>query len=143
MTVVEKGTGVVAVPFFYADISFTRPTSPLSKRTLIPCGCVGELVKIFFTIPFVSFPVCWSFFDTIETCNPGLMSERLLPSINCSPIIKRTDTSRFFKGLCCPFCFDYQCYTLMRLQNLDYLQNVFRPRIPSRAKHSVNTLARF
>lgn len=48
----------------------------------MPCGCAGEFVSISSTIPSVSFPVRWSFFKTIETRNPGLISERLLPSIS-------------------------------------------------------------
>ena len=32
-----------------------------------------------FTIPSVRFPVRWSSFNTIETCNPGLMFLRCVP----------------------------------------------------------------
>ena len=46
---------------------------------------VGELVKMSFTIPSVSFPLRWSFLSTIETLSPGLMSARLVPSISSSP----------------------------------------------------------
>ena len=38
-------------------ISFTRPIAPLSKRTLIPWGCVGDFVRISFTTPLVNLPV--------------------------------------------------------------------------------------
>jgi hypothetical protein len=69
------------------SISFTRPTSPLSKRTLIPCGCTAEFVRIFFTTPSVSFPVRWSCFNTIETRKPGLMSARLVPFMRYSPVV--------------------------------------------------------
>lgn len=62
-------------------ISFTRPTSPLSRRTLIPCGWAGVFVRMSLTIPSVSFPVRWSFFNTIETRSPGLMSHLLVPFI--------------------------------------------------------------
>ncbi len=60
---------------------FTRPICPFSRRILIPCGCVGDLVRMSFTIPSVSLPVRWSFFNTIETGIPGLISERLVPSM--------------------------------------------------------------
>ncbi len=60
--------------------AFTRPTSPLARRTLIPRGWVDEFVRISATIPSVCFPVCWSRFNTIETGDPGLISARLVPS---------------------------------------------------------------
>ncbi len=40
-----------------ARISFTRPTCPVSSRTLIPWGCVGDEVRIWVTIPTVRLPV--------------------------------------------------------------------------------------
>jgi hypothetical protein len=81
--------GQVPGPFREGEIhpiAFTRPISPLSRRTLIPWGWVDEFVRISATIPSVSFPVCWSCFNTIETRNPGLISARLVPSIEFSPI---------------------------------------------------------
>ncbi len=68
------------------NIFFTRPTSPLSNRTLIPYRCAGEFVKISFTVPSVSFPVRWSIFNTIDTRNPDFISDRLIPSIHYSPM---------------------------------------------------------
>ena len=41
----------------YASISFTRPISPLSRRTFIPCGCCADPVSISLTVPLVSTPV--------------------------------------------------------------------------------------
>lgn len=55
----------------YRTISLTRPTSPLSRRTLIPWGWVCDLVRISLTAPLVNFPVRWSFFNTIRTWRPG------------------------------------------------------------------------
>ena len=52
-------------------ISFTRPTSPVSRRTLIPWGCVADFVKTSFTIPLVRVPLRWSCFCTIRTSEPG------------------------------------------------------------------------
>ena len=69
-------------------IPFTRPTSPVSRRTLIPCGWAAELVRMSLTIPSVSFPVRWSFFITIETRSPGLMSLLLVPSMHYSPGVR-------------------------------------------------------
>ena len=64
---------------YQAFISFTLPTWPLAKRTLIPWGWVGELVRISLTIPSVSFPVPWSAFNTIKTRKPGFMLLRSVP----------------------------------------------------------------
>ncbi len=70
----------VATRYLFSDkICFTLPTSPLSKRTLIPCGCERDLVKTSFTIPSVNAPVHWSFFNTIATLIPGFISDRLFP----------------------------------------------------------------
>lgn len=66
---------------FY-KISFTRPTSPLSSRTLIPCGWLGLLVKIFSTTPFVNRPIRWSCFKTIFTSCPILIFARSVPLIS-------------------------------------------------------------
>ena len=57
---------------------FTRPTMPLSKRTLIPCGCVEDFVRTSLTIPSVRFPDRWSCFCTTLTCVPGLMSALMI-----------------------------------------------------------------
>jgi hypothetical protein len=43
----------------------TRQISPLSSRTLIPWGGVGDLVRMSFTTPSVSLPERWSSFKTI------------------------------------------------------------------------------
>ena len=40
----------------FGRITFTRPTTPLTRRTLMPCGWVGDLVRIAPTIPSVSVP---------------------------------------------------------------------------------------
>ena len=66
------------------SIFFTRPTAPLSRRTLIPCGCSGDLVKMSLIIPSVSLPVFWSNFNTIATRRPAFISDSLVPSICCS-----------------------------------------------------------
>ena len=34
-----------------------------------------------FTIPSVSFPECWSFFNTIKTCKPAFIFARFVPSM--------------------------------------------------------------
>ena len=76
------------------NISLTLPISLLSNRTLIPCGWVGDFVKMSFTIPSVNLLVFWSFFKTIRTLVPGLMSAHIVPvigsisyqsSFGCSP----------------------------------------------------------
>lgn len=60
--------------YFHFIISLTLPTTSLSRITLIPYGWVDEDVKIFFTIPFVNFPVFWFSFSTILTIVPGFIS---------------------------------------------------------------------
>ena len=49
----------------YPLTSLTRPTCPLTRRTLMPCEWVGELVIISLTTPWVSLPLCWSAFNTM------------------------------------------------------------------------------
>jgi len=66
-------------------ISFTLPTWPLSKRTLIPWGWTGDLVRISLTIPSVNFPDLWSIFNTIETRKPGLMLTSSVPLMLLMP----------------------------------------------------------
>ena len=43
-------------PYYFERISYTRPTSPVSRRTLIPWGWVGDLVRMSCTTPRVSCP---------------------------------------------------------------------------------------
>ena len=62
-------------------ISLTRPTAPLSRRTLMPCGWEGDLVRISFTTPSVRLPDRWSFFNTIRTVRPVVKFIRRFPSI--------------------------------------------------------------
>src|SRR5688572_15280785 len=64
---------------YVVTISFTRPTWPSCKRTLMPCGWVGDFVRISLTMPCVSLPVRWSCFRTISTIMPGLMWARVCP----------------------------------------------------------------
>ena len=64
--------------------SFTRPTMPLSRRTLIPWGWVADFVRISLTTPSVSIPDLWSCFWTTFTCDPGLISARFIMFI-CLP----------------------------------------------------------
>jgi hypothetical protein len=66
---------------FYSTISLTRPTSPVSSRTFIPCGCLEDFVRISLTIPSVRLPVRWSSFNTIFTCIPVFISDRLITLI--------------------------------------------------------------
>src|SRR4051794_37561361 len=54
----------------------TRPTLPLSSITLMPCGCVGLLVRMRATTPSVNAPVRWFCFSTICTRNPERISLR-------------------------------------------------------------------
>lgn len=42
---------------YSSTIACTRPTAPLSSRTLIPWGWVGDFVSISLTIPRVNLPV--------------------------------------------------------------------------------------
>lgn len=63
----------------YLNTFLTRPISPLSNRTLIPWGCIGDFVKMSFTTPSVSFPEGWFCFNTIKTLNPGFISPRFVP----------------------------------------------------------------
>ena len=79
----------VIVWFPWRMISLTRPTSPPSRRTLIPWWWTGELVRMSFTIPFVSVPDRWSFFKTMYTCDPGCICSRLVPSICLSSLFSR------------------------------------------------------
>lgn len=58
------------------QISLTRPTMPLSRRTFIPWGWTEERVNMFLTMPSVNFPDRWSGFKTTKTRCPGLMSAR-------------------------------------------------------------------
>ena len=55
----------------------TRPTSPEVKRTLMPWGWAADLVRSSRTTPSVRVPDAWSFFCTIRTREPALMSARL------------------------------------------------------------------
>lgn len=59
--------------FDYSLITLMRPTSSLSKRTLMPYGWFGDLIKMSFTIPSVKLPPHWSCFKTIDT-NASLSS---------------------------------------------------------------------
>lgn len=63
------------------DISFTLPTCPSERRTLIPCGWYEEFVSISLTFPSVSFPLLWSFFSTILTKIPGVILLLCLASV--------------------------------------------------------------
>ncbi len=65
-------------------LALARPTSPLTSRTLMPCGCEDDLVRTSLTTPSVVFPVLWSCFNTMRTRCPGLMSVGLAPSIRTS-----------------------------------------------------------
>jgi len=69
----------------WVSISFTRPTIPLSRRTLMPWGWVGDFVRMSLTTPSVSLPVRWSSFVTTRTDKPGLISALFSPCI-FSPI---------------------------------------------------------
>ena len=60
--------------------SFTRPTIPFSRRTLIPKGWDEDLVRISFTIPSVNFPVFWLPFWTTFTLEPRFMLPLVSPS---------------------------------------------------------------
>ncbi len=71
-------------------IFFTRPTCPSVSRTFMPCGCVGLLVSMSFTTPSVSFPVRWSFFNTMETSTPAFMSALFVPSKPDIPSFQNT-----------------------------------------------------
>src|SRR4029077_1693285 len=66
--------------------ALTRPTAPLVSRTLMPCGWVGEEVRMSRTMPRVLLPVAWSCLRTISTASPGWMSCRRVPSMapHCS-----------------------------------------------------------
>jgi len=54
--------GSLPGPGSQPSIFLTRPTAPLSRRTLMPWGWVGDFVRISFTIPSVSLPDRWSCF---------------------------------------------------------------------------------
>jgi len=47
----QVGKGIAVDVECHRTISLTRPTSPLMRRTLMPWGWVGELVRIFCTLP--------------------------------------------------------------------------------------------
>lgn len=81
---------------------FTRPTMPLSKRTLIPCGCVADFVRTSLTMPSVSFPDRWSCFCTTLTRVPGLMSARTIPFICIAYKFNDSVPIRWSAPLPCP-----------------------------------------
>ena len=70
----------------YSNTSFTLPISPLSKRTLIPWGWVGDFVRMSFTIPSVNFPDRWFFFNTIRTDWPGFIFTRFVAFMTLIPL---------------------------------------------------------
>ena len=59
--------------------SCTRPTSPLTSRTLIPCGWKEDFVRMSLMIPRVSLVDPWSFFRTIAASTPGRTFFRYCP----------------------------------------------------------------
>lgn len=67
--------------------AWTRPTWPVCNRTLMPCGWLGEFVRIVFTTPRVSFPVRWSNFWTMSTVSPRWIFLRLDPGILVDSLI--------------------------------------------------------
>lgn len=66
---------------FFDSSSFTRPTSPVSRRTLMPCGWVGDFVRMSCTTPLVRMPLRWCCFCTICTSTPGLILLLSMPLI--------------------------------------------------------------
>ena len=71
-------------------IFFTRPISPLLNRTLIPWWWLGEFVSTSLTIPSVNLPDRWSFFNTIKTRMPDLISARFVPFNLIAQVICRS-----------------------------------------------------
>jgi hypothetical protein len=66
----DWGAGNGRCPFIYPTTRCTRPTTPDANCTLIPCGCMADLVRILCTTPLVSLPVRWSCFCTTSTSLP-------------------------------------------------------------------------
>jgi len=116
------------VPGTPARISFTRPTSPVSRRTLIPWGCVGDFVNTSFTTPLVRVPLRWSCFCTIRTSEPGLILFLSMALIGSFP----RNTSRFGGGSSfLVLSFQEQASNANGLQLRDLQSRISILRIPS------------
>jgi hypothetical protein len=57
----------------YFVIVCTLPILPFVRRTLIPWGWVGLLVRMSLTVPSVSLPLRWSCFWMMATFTPALI----------------------------------------------------------------------